>query len=365
MAWAPPTDDLLDLVGVGQRIDSFSFDLLDDNEDMVDELHPSRSSAPSISLDSTRTIRRQLDGMLLMPDEYDLVSALSCRLRPWMHLQNGAAYPLGIYTLADRSSPKHSWGADRAVQWSDKSQLLDQPLTRSVGWNKGGDIAIAIVALVLQRLTLDDLGDNPTTDITFGAPVAYPPGTSRWKIIEDFAKLLGWLPPFFDRYGKLRFIEAPDYTLSVDPTVSALGPGTRVVRESVLESDTLVRAPNQFVVVESSGRSTIRGVYNVSDAAPQSAANRNGEIVTLVEQVQGLNSTSQANKVAKALAVTHRKSIFRYLSVETTADPRFADWDVVPYRDTTTEAYVNWLDMGWDLTCRSGATMTHKLRRVY
>lgn len=366
MPWTPTDADLLDLVGVGQRIDGYEFELLDDTDQRIGDLHPYRSSPPSLSNDTSRSERRQLSNMVLPPSEASSIDPLTARVRPMMVLQNGSRYSLGVFLLGDRNNPVHSWGTGRAVTWVDKCTLLNQPITHSVGWGKGADVALAIVGLALEVLTLADLGPAPTSDIVFGAPVAYPPGTSRLTIIEDFAKLLGWLPPFFDRDGLLRFVEVPDLPGGTAAgTVTAYGPGTRVHADSVVESDTVVQAPNQFVVVESSGRSTIRGVYNVSDAAPHSAANRGGRIIPHVEQVQGLSSTAQANRVARARAVTARKGIYRFASFDGTWDPRHETWDVVPWRATADISYITWLELDWGGTLRAGEPMTHHLRRVY
>lgn len=364
MTWAPTSTDLLDLRGVGQRIDGFEFLLLDTTGVVAGELHPSRDNVPTVSNDSARGVRRQLQNMRLLPDEAADVDPLSSSILARMFLENGDRFNLGVFRLGDRSDVVHSWGTDRAVTWSDKSLLLNRPTTRSVGWGKGADIAIAMVGVALEVLDLSDLGAAPPSDAVFGAPVAYPPGTNRLTIMEDFSRLLGWLPPFFDRNGLLRFVEVPD--LDMDPaTVPGYGPGTRIHAESIVPSDTLIGAPNQFVVVESSGRSTIRGVYNVSDAAPHSAANRNGEIIPMVKQVQGLSSTAQANKAARALAITERRGIFRLVAFDGTADPRHDTHDLVPYRTTVDEAYTTWLELGWQLPCIAGAAHAHSLRRVY
>lgn len=364
MAWTPTTDDLLNLTGVGQRIDGWRFELLDQENTLIGQVHPSRASDPSISNDGTRSVRRQLTNMLLMPDEATAIDPLSNRIRPVAELQNGDEFSMGVFLLGDRNSPVHSWGSDRAVTWSDKSLILDQAVTRSIGWGKGADIAIAIVGLVLDAgLTTADLGQAPASTSVFGAPVAYPPGTNRLTIIEDFALLLGWYPPFFDRDGLLRFVDVPDLAV-VDGDVPGYGPGTRVHAESVVESDSLLQAPNQFVVVEASGRSSIRGVYNVSAAAPHSEANTN-RVIPLVKQVQGLTSTSQANRAARALATTSRKGIFRFVAFDGTFDPRHETWTVVPWRTTTSAAYENWVELDWGCACRAGSPMVHHLRKVF
>lgn len=364
MAYAPTDAELLDLEGIGQRIDGFRFDLYDHTDTWIDTLHPSRGSVPTVSNDTSRAVRRQLSGMLLMPDEIDLVTSLSARVKVVQELENGSEYQLGVFLLGDRSQLLHSWGSTRAVTWSDKMQLLNQPITRSLGFQKGADVAITLIGVCLQVLTYADLSSFPISDVVFGAPIAYPANTNRLTIIEDLAKLLGWYPPFFDRFGLLQFIEVPDIN-TAPATQTALGPGTRVIADSESESDNLIDAPNQFVVVEASGRSTLRGVYNVSDAAPHSAVNRDGRIIPKVESVQGLNSTSQANKAARARAVTARKGIFREKAVETTSDPRFDTWDVVPVYNEALGTFEQWVSLAWSVGCRSGRTMSHKLRRVY
>lgn len=354
MPWAPTTTQILDCDGVRRRADDFRFDLFDDTDQLIGELHPDASRPPTVSNDTTRAVRRQLNSFHLPASELADI-ALTDRVRPVMVLQNGAEDRLGTFVLADRGDAYRQWGIEREATWSDRCIALNQSTEKTIGFGKGANIVIALLGVLQQVVPVTDIATAPESDAVFGAPVQWTPGTNRITILDTMTDLLGWLPLFFNRSGFVEFLDVPD--LETAATELSYQVGTRIFDGSILTNDDLLDAPNKWVVYETSGRSTVTGSYSVPASAPHSAANR-GFVVPEVSSVQGLGSTAAANKYAKSKALTGQR-IYRWLNLNGPADYRHDTWNVVAALGET------WLEIAWQLTCQSGAAMSHRLRRVY
>lgn len=355
MAWTPTTDEILDCDPVRRRADDFRFDLYDSTRGLIGEIHPDSSRPPVVSNDTSRAVRRQLSSLHLPPSELSDI-ALSDSVVPVMVLQNGDESPLGWFQIADDGEAESNWGRDRDVSWFDRCNALNQQIERTIAFNKGANIVIALLGVLLEVVPITDVLVAPESDATLGAPLQWPPGTNRIRILDTLTDLLGWLPVFFNRNGYVQFLDTPDLeTASADVTYRY---GGRIFDGTVLRSNDLLSAANRFVVYETSGRSTVTGRYDVPASAPHSIANR-GFVVPDVTSMQGLGSTSAANKAAKSKALRGTK-IYRWLNFTGPADFRHETWNVLEVLDET------WLELAWSLTCQPGpAKMTHKCRRVY
>lgn len=356
MVYAPTTTQILDCDGVRRRADDFRFDLYDANDQLAGELHPDYNRPAVVSNDTGRAVRRQLNSVHLPPSELRDI-ALTDKLRPVMILQNGDEERLGTFRLADEGDAEDNRGLNRDTTWYDRCNALNQSTEHTIAFGKGANIVIALLGVLLEVVPVEDIAVAPESDVVFGAPVQWPPGTNRITILDTLTDLLGWLPVFFDRDGFVQFLDVPD--LDTANPICRYELGTRIFDGSLLRSNDLLTAANRFVVYETSGRSTVTGRYDVPASAPHSIANRGGEVVPDVSTAQGLGSTSAANKFAKSKALTGQK-IYRWMQFTGPADWRHETWSVVGALLET------WLELAWQITCRPGlAPMTHKLRRVY
>lgn len=356
-SYAPTTDQLLNFDGVYQRADSFRFDLLDRDENRIGTVNPLARPSPVITNNTNGQTPRTLTQFHLPPSEINDINILSDRIQVFMILENGEEFSLGIFLWASDDRPFHSWGSDRVDSLVDKMLILNQGITHTIGFGKGADIGLAVLGLALEVLPLEDIViDAITADL--GASRADSPGTGRSQILGDFMDLVGFLPPHFDRNGKLRLVDTPDLA-TVTPSIPAYtdGPDSRIIANSVTHSDDALDAPNIFIVYETSGQSTVRGQYEIAATEDHSEPSR-GFYVPEVEPRTGLTSTSAANKAAKALATTKSKT-FRWVAWSSPADPRHDTWDPV------TVLEVNYIETAWTLPCHSGGIMTHTGRAVY
>jgi len=357
MVYAPTTDQLLNLDGVYQRSDSFRFVLLDRDEQTIGDLYPNLSRTPTVGFNSSGQNPRSLTNFDLTPDQQADINILSDRVQVFMDLENGDSYSLGIFLWGNGDRPYYSWGEALVSSLVDKSLILNQGIKKTIGFNRGADVGIAALGVALEVLALDEIIlDAISADL--GASRADAPGTSRTQILADFMELVGFLPPHFNRDGKLRLTDTPDLTM-VTPTIPAytVGADSRVIVNSVTRSDDGLQAPNTYIVYETSGQSTVRGEYNIDSSEPHSEDAR-GFPVPKVEGRTGLRTTAQANKAAKAMATT-RSETFKWVNWSTPADPRHDAWDPV------TVLGITYIETAWSLPCVPGGVMTHTARTVY
>ena len=356
--YAPTTDQILNLDGVRRRLDSFRFELCDGNWRPIGDLHPDiAGSTPSIDNDTSNNTSRRLRGLKLLPDEAVDVNVIKDRLRVYMRLQNGVEYRLGSFLWADSNEPVRSWGNEQHSDLVDQTFILDQKTTRAYGWNRGGVIALIMFFIIFRAgFELADvavLGEEASRALA--EPKSWEPGATWLQMLNDLGKLVGFAPPWFDRDGKLHFDNAPDPAIA-RPKIPAYGPGTRVIADSIISSNDLLSAPNQFAVFSSGTSRLLVGRHDIPASAPHSFANR-GFRMALTESVQGLESQAQANKATRDLA--RSKSLaYEWLAFTSTADPRHDTYEVIDAYDK------RWLETSWSLELRPGGPMKHTLRRT-
>jgi hypothetical protein len=186
-------------------------------------------------------------------------------------------------------------------------------------------------------------------------PMSWQPGTTWLQMLTDLCDVVGFASPWFDRDGRMHVDQAPDPAIA-PPTVDGYGEGTRVVADSIVRSNDLLKAPNDFAVFES-GTSALRvGRFQLPASAPHSFANR-GFRVGLTESTQGIETQDQADKAAFNLARS-RSVAYEWLAFSSTADPRHDTWDVVEAFGQT------WLETSWSQELRSGGLMQHTMRQT-
>lgn len=354
MVYAPTADQILDLDGVRCRVDDFRFELLDSDEQIIGNLSPSLERPPTLTNDTTASVPRTMSSLNLTAAEVVDINPLSDRLRPVMVLQNSVEYTLGVFVWSNDSQPEMAWGLERASTLSDKMVLLNQGTSKTIGWGKGADVGLAALSLALSVLPEDQIHFD-SIDAELGVGVNYPLGTAQRSILAEFAKLIAFLPPWINRDGILQYVGTPDVT-TADPTLTYEAAG-RIIDGSIARSNDQLDAPNVFRVYENSGQSQIVGEYRLPASAPNSVENRGGREICDPQAVAGLKTLAQANAAAKALAVS-QNSAYRWLSFDSTLDPRHDTWDLVTVLGEV------WLETKWSMTLRSGGLMNHVVRQV-
>lgn len=354
--WAPTTEQILNLDGVRRRSDRFRFELCDREWRPIGELNPDREQAASIANDTTSDVPRKLTGLRLTPDEAANVNTMSDRLRVYMVLQNGAEFRLGSFLWEDESTPRRSWGLEHQSSLADPCYILTSPSAKAYGWGRGGTISLIMFFLLFQASFKQEdvkvIGEEANRGLR--EPRSWEPGTTWAAMINDMGVGCGFGPIWCDRDGKVHVDEIPDPRVD-RARIPAYEDDTRVIADSIVPSNDLLKAPNDYGVFDSGNDRLVAGRYQLPSSAPHSFAKR-GWRLAQVQSSSGIASQEQATKAARALAA--RSDVYEYLTFSSTLDPRHDTYDVV-------EAFGEvWLETAWSMELRSGGAMQHTLKRI-
>jgi hypothetical protein len=358
-SWPPDTDQILDLVagGVLQRADRFRYLLTDKLGTEIGEVHPDMERDPTVTWDTNRTKHRSLNNVRLPASEQDAINPLRDRLVPQMVLQNDTPFQLGVFLFEDRSRPVREWGREQHVQLFDKMRILDQKGVTTSGSPAKANVvqrAVDYARTVLNPAEIDAVS-HPQT---LRAPLLFTPSDTVQGIIDAHLALVGYLPCHFNREGRLQIRPAP-LDLDKAPAQLEYEHGGRIERDSIVESDDQLGAPNLFMVYDSTGTGTFAvGKYRIPASAPHSFENRGYE-ERRVESMQGLENAVQATAAAKTLATTDRKATFDWRTWTSSLDPRHDAWNVCKLLG------VNYLEVAWEMQLSVGGRHTHQARRVW
>lgn len=346
---------LLDLDDwVGQRTSTYRFELVDVVTGYRRQINPISDLPPILTHDTSRTIKRQINNLLLGVEDTQAFNTITSRLEIFMELA-GVSYPLGQYMPNGQLRVHSTAGTQSAQGFYDLGFIVDQELPEGFSSLYDGEPLYKTVQRLLSPLPITFALESSV----FIDTVSWPAGARRGYIVEQLALDGDWFPPWFDHNNVMRWIRTFDSATAI-PTFD-FDTGNKVFRAKVTTSDNLIDAPNRFVVISNgissigTNSSPVVGVYNVPDAAPHSAANR-GFIFTKTESRQ-LYNVEQANAVARS--VGQQQTLFETLNISTAPDPRHDSYDVIRWQGS------NWLEISWSLPLIEGGEMTHVARRAY
>jgi hypothetical protein len=343
-------DDLYDL-RARRRGERIRFDVLDRNFNKLFEIHPERRNV-SMTNDTSRAIKRTLTGVRIPPSEQQLIDLAGHRLQPWWILPElDDERPLGVYLFQEADAEERTFGSFLSAQCVDQWHIMDQgrlsPFSVPIGRPYTDALKTLTTEVGLPRVEIDTSLASPAS------PMAWPPGESRLKIIEDIAELLAF-QVFFANDGTFRARATPDLesapaTLRYTETDVDL---SRIVRGSVARSDDLYKAPNIYLVVSTgANEEAIFGAYTIPSTAPHSRAKRGYPVVKTVT-AQGLASNSQADLIAIATANDDRYAS-RFVTFDGPPDPRHDTYDIIEVLG------VRYREISQTLPLRAGARHQH------
>lgn len=346
----------------GQRSSTFRFDVVDGNTNMnLGSVTPLQDSVPSLSHDTTRTIKRTLT-MAFGKDDTANLNVISDRILPYMVFSDGTEYPLGRYMFSDITRQKFTSGKLSDVSLTDEIFIIDQPIETSftVGFSaesettgsilpRGSSVNVAINKLLAS---INIPKDFEQTNLSVTGDWAF--GSSRMKIFEDLAVQGGFFSPWIDNTGTLRLIvsfEPADRDAEFDFDQS-----NTVKYESIAETDDLLTAPNRIIVVNNQATTLpVVGRYDIPTAAPHSIFNR-GFVVADIRDMQVASSVA-ANIVARNIGI--RETVFERVTLNTVPDPRFDSYNVIKWDNA------KWLELAWSMELIEGGNMQHVMRKAY
>jgi len=350
-------DPILDLdPWVGQRQATFRFQLINGTTGLnLREIHPIRNA--QLSHDTSRTIKRQLS-LSLGVEDTATINVVSDRILVYMTFPNGTEYPLGRYMFTDASREVfagvapgvHTGGGLGNVTLNDEMFLVDQQIERGI---LGSGRSITEVILEIMNELPVDL---KLTSSPFSSSENWGIGTGRGQVLESLSVSGDYFSPWFGNDGAMHFIRAFDPASQV-PDFD-WDHGNKVSRESIIETDDLLTAPNRFIVISNAAddpENEVVGIADTPSTAPHSIINR-GFVIPEVQDLQ-LASASQAQAVAEGIA--QRMTVFERISATTAPDPRHDSYNVIRWRGE------QWLELAWTLDMANGGMMSHLLRKAY
>lgn len=342
-------DPLLDLPPwAGQRQASFQFVRTNAvNGNYLGTITPLRNTPATLSHDTTRLIKRQLNLSLGAADTA-AINPISDRISVYMNFPGGKSYPLGRYMFTDETLNQFTSGNLADVVLNDEMYTVDQ--TMVTGVNAVPSVRDTMVALLAGTNTVINL---PNSSYTLGN-IAWAAGTSRGQAIEDAATQGDFFSPWFSNDTTMHFIPAfdpgavvPDFNWDTSSVV---------LRAGISKTSNLLNAPNRFLVVSNGANaSSINAVATVPATAPHSFENR-GFYIT---QQYTTQATDGGQVAAIALNYAYQQTLVETLTVSTIPDPRHDSYNVIVFQGS------QWLELAWSLTCLDGGAMSHTLRKTY
>lgn len=346
---------LIELRGIGRRVDQFAFELLNTDRTPQGTIKASAGNAPSVDMDTTRTTVRTLSGLTIdNPPDIDLARS---RIRVTATLQNGSSFPLGVFMFGTDARNLSSVGEEWAPELFDETFLLDQDLDRTWSLAAGGSVLGLLRSMAGQ--ILDPLGipiDYPVDDVPAASPLVYKVGTPRNGALVALSALLGAMPPFFSNAGAHTLKKAPRFDSPIDHVYEA---GTRIVDQTPTIVNSSYKAPNRYLVVgDDTAAGAVRGVYDLPASAPNSFAATGRRVTAPVHTVSGVTDPVLANLIAYVDSLRDRTT-YGTASFAAAFDPRHGVYDTVSFLGVT------YLETSWSVQCTSGGDHRHQLTRMW
>lgn len=349
----------------GQRAGSARFDLLDQSNSYLRSLTVSKESAPRLSNNINRRIKRSLEGLVLPPSETAAIDTLKHRVRAWWVREDGSEESLGVFIFGDASRYRKLYGSVQLMSPTQpgkvtEASMLDQLATldqgsRGVTYFAPQDSIYNAIVQQLEARGVYDYFVEPS-DARFGNWVVWKPNENALTIIYDLCELGGYYTLYFDRNGTAQVRQVPDYE-AAEPDHS-YPIGSPIGMDSFVESDSTLRAPNVYVVVNSGfTEAPVWGEWHIPAGAPHSYANRGFFVVEEVD-MQGIEDNAAATRAAKAYG-QQQYHTFESIDVDIAIDPTFDTFEMAQFIDDKYRV------QAWDFALEEGDMMHVEAARTW
>lgn len=352
---------LLDLQAVTQRQATWRFDLVDHSLIKTGEIDVDMTSPPTLTVDVSRALKRTLTNLTLPLGVVDSLDVVHEKFRVVMITDDGLEWPQGVFHFTDVSKLVVSSGILETIgvlNCVDESLIVDQQTRYSTSVAPGAVITDAIMDIMSTLPCVHNIQPSGAITSPDAEALAWPAGTSRLRIINELAAMIGYHELYFDNTGVGQLGPMPNPDVAVESEVISYPVGVRTYRGAITRSTNILELPNVFVVINSGvTNSPVYGEYEVPDDAPHSIMHRGFE-VPHVESIQGISTSADAAAAAQALA---RQWQFPHETVEFSGppDPRHDHYDIIDFEG------IRFLELRWAMPLREGAPMTHSIRRTY
>lgn len=357
---------------IGQRQATYKFVLVDGIDGIIKgEITPARGDgAPTMSHDTSRTVKRTVTPVLLQPSDVDRVDPVRDRIHISMVFPGADSdssdleFPLGRFMFSDFTRVPTAGGTWASCGLLDEMFMVDVPLESSFSISPSdviGDLiesADATIRRLLSKMNILIAAESTS----YYSAGSWPIGTRGGQVVNDVAQVGDYLSPWFGNDHRLhlkRVFDPADEVATFNWDARKF-----VLRNSITLPSDYLSSPNRILVISNDAvsggeaqlsRRQVYGSYDIPASAPHSQVNRG--FVYQETYSLPVNTISQANAVARVIG--QRTLNVDRVELSTPPDPRHDAYDVIRWNDT------NWLELGWSMPLTEGAEMQHVLRKAY
>lgn len=308
-------------------------------------------AATGITARTQGAVKRTLDGVVVSQAELNDINPFTDRVRPYWQLGNGGQFELGVYCFSSLPRKISSYVNTLTATMMDQGFLIDQEAGQTFSIPARG-LVLDVVDQILDSCAINRnvrlLPDNSDTKVL--EPIGWPSERHKVQILDECSALGGWLPLYFDNYGRAVLRVPPNIDYQAPDITYQLNPSTMW---GIVENDNLLDAPNVYrVVANGTANGAIVGEARVNADLPYSVENRKFTITKTIK-MQGLTSPTQAQQMAETAAAN--AGGFQEAQFEAVADPRHDLFMLIRYGTTV------YREVGFNLKFGPGGPMTHHL----
>lgn len=189
------TDEIM----TGNRYTRYRFELLSKTEAALGML----TGVEGGSLDWTANASIHAGGAIDVVDVGQTVDWLNDRVKPYLVIDGLPEEPLGVYLAAEAPQVWGGTGRSWPVKLLDKTAILDQDeIGATYALDAGTVITTAVVDLI-ESTGETNIAVTPSA-ATLSAPLAWDPGTSKLRIVNDLLAVANYFSLFCDGAGQYR-----------------------------------------------------------------------------------------------------------------------------------------------------------------
>lgn len=269
----------------------FSYEILNASDRRLFTLARARKDFGRVDLNADSPIRGSGSFGWVDDPAQPKVDPLVHRVRIWQHVVAGGVEMEWPWITGPISMPKQqrSGGEDyMSAAILDKTSILDEDaIEEPLSMIAGASVTGSVKALILAGDASASFGITDS-GLVLRAPMVWPAGTSRLRIVNDLLDSIGYFAVWCDGWG--RYMSGP-YTLPRDRPVRRAfntGEGASLHKGTWSRSQNLTNVPNKVVAISRGGYEleVLVGRASLPPESPFSAANRGVEKVRVIEGVE-------------------------------------------------------------------------------
>lgn len=347
----PVVDRDPDLAGT----ETWRFEVLDQFGNVAGEIHPDVTLAPTITHDAAAAVQRTLSRLRLDPTDTASIDRYRDRVRPVRVGPDGTETAFGVFLWAADTTAHQQWGdtIEGGVLY-DLGQILTYGLEETVGYDVGNTITTLLADLIEGAGIVDH--DIRPSSRKLADPLGWPVGTARHEPISHLLELLGYTAHF---NGDGTWVAEPMPLPGIDAPAWIYDHGTDsvIVAGSPVTTTDQWQQPNVFLVSSSAPNgATILGRFELPADHPASFSSRGYRLTSEVHMVEGLESSAQADELARVDA--RKASAIESVSFATGPEAH-GHMNVVSWMGEDV-----WQEVHWTLPCQVGGLMSHRIEKV-